>query len=42
MGVAAAEDQKKKVQPAALPPDQLVAVLNSGQPMLLAGVGLGG
>ncbi len=43
MGVATAEDQKKKkVQPAALPPDQLVAVLNSGQPMLLAGVGLGG
>jgi hypothetical protein len=37
LGVATAEDQKKKVAPPpALPPDQLAAVINSGQPMLLA------
>ena len=42
IGVATGEDRKKKVQPEALPSEQLVAVLNSGQPMALALVGLGG
>jgi hypothetical protein len=42
IGVATREDQKKKIEPQALPPDQLVAVLNSGQPMALSVVGLGG
>ena len=43
IGVATGADQKKKaIEPEALPPDRLVAVLNSGQPMALAVVGLGG
>ena len=42
IGVATREDQKKKIEPQALPQDQLVAVLNSGQPMALSVVGLGG
>jgi hypothetical protein len=42
LGAATAEDQKKKSEPAAVPPDQLAAVLNAGQPRLLAGVGVGG
>ena len=42
IGVATAEDRKKGLRPAALPPEQLTAVLASGRPMLLAGVGLGG
>jgi hypothetical protein len=43
LGLATAEDQKKKIAPPpALLPDQLAAVINSGQPMLLALIGLGG
>jgi MFS family permease len=43
IGVPTDDDTKKKIAPPpALPPDQLVAVLNSGRPMLLAVVGLGG
>ena len=43
IGVATSEDEKKKaIEPEALPPDQLVAVLNSGQPMALTVAGLGG
>ena len=43
MREATAEDQKKKIEaPPALPPDQLAAVINSGRPMVLAVVGLGG
>ena len=43
IGVATAEEQKKKIEaPPALPPDQLAAVINSGRPMVLAVIGLGG
>jgi hypothetical protein len=43
IGVATEEDKKKKIAaPPALPVDQLQAVINSGRPMVLAVVGLGG
>jgi hypothetical protein len=43
IGVATYDDQKKKIAPpAALPPDQLTAVINAGQPWMLAVIGLGG
>jgi hypothetical protein len=43
IGQATDDDQKKKIAPPpALPPDELAAVINSGRPMLLAIVGLGG
>jgi hypothetical protein len=43
IGKATDDDQRKKIAPPpALPPDQLAAVINSGRPMLLAIIGLGG
>lgn len=43
IGIPTGEAPKKEVAPpAALPPDQLAAVLVSGRPVLLAVVGLGG
>jgi len=42
IGVATPQDVKANVQPTRLPPDQLLAVLNSGRPMALAGIGLAG
>jgi len=42
IGVATPQDVKANVQPARLPPDQLLAVLNSCRPMALAGIGLAG
>ena len=40
IGVATPEDLKAHRQPTLLPPDQLLAVLNSGRPLALAGIGL--
>jgi MFS family permease len=43
LGLATVDDQKKKVAPPpALPAAELSAVLNAGQPRLLAAVGVGG
>jgi hypothetical protein len=42
IGVPSPEDVKAKVQPVALPPDQLLTVLRSGQPVALSVIGVVG